>query len=182
MSGGNAMISPEAMRIMTFALPAVSGVVMLAWPGALQLTFFIQSIITLGQTSALRMPWFRDLIGIQPLPDPTPKPNNQVYVGRINRAPDTEASPEAAGKGFLGGARADLKSAWSGLRNKVHEYQQRQTQSGKRTAAELKHAKAYDERRKRELAQDKFEQEQEAAIKQQDGEERRKGRKGKLKH
>ena len=178
------MMSPAAMRVMIIALPTVSGVIMLAWPGALQLTFFIQSIITLVQTSFLRMPWFRDLIGIQPLPDTTPKPNNQIYTGRINKASDSEASSQSAGKGFAGGAQADIKSLWSSLKNKANEYQQRQTQSrsGKRTAAELKHAKAYDERRKRELAQEKFEREQEAASKLQEVEEKRRARKRKLTH
>lgn len=60
---------------------------------------------------------------------------------------------------------------------KMASEQKKKTVSAKRrTDAELRHAKAYDERRKREMAQERFEREQEAEARKVEGEEKRKGK------
>ena len=176
-------MAPNVQKIFLYVLPPLGGLFMSFWPGALQLTFFIQAMITLTQSYTLRQPWVREYLGIQPLPNKAnSKPANQVYTGVINRHKGPEAAPEGK-PGFIGGAVADIQKAKAGLMNSIqkniNERQQRAASSGRRTEGEMKHAKAYDLRRKREIAQERFERQQEADAKLADRQERDRERKAK---
>ena len=176
-------MAPGVQKLFLYVLPPLSGLFISFWPGALQLTFFIQAMITLTQSYTLRQPWVRDYLGIQPLASTSSsKPANQVYTGVINRHKGSEAAP--AGKsGFIGGAVADIQKAkagfWESVQKKITERQQAAASSGRRTEGEMKHAKAYDLRRKREIAQERFERQQEADARLAERQERDRERKAK---
>ena len=143
---------------------------MVAWPGALQLVLFFQATITLLQSSLLRQNWFRGIIGIQPIPKPQDiKPSGQAYSGKISKPITINAAPKP--QGIFGGAKATYQSATAALRKQVQD--QRQKKTDERSPAELQHAKAYDQKRERELAQERFEQQQERAAKRAEKAERR---------
>lgn len=150
-------MTPTVRRIFLYVLPPFSGIIMCAWPGALQFTFFVQAMISMVQSAALRSNGFRNLVGIQPIPSPSDiKPSaSSPYSGTINRAKAAYTAPRAK-KGGIEGAIADLKKAVPGFAKSMDE----QPKANRRTAAELRHAQAYDARRKREIAQEKFERDQ----------------------
>lgn len=131
------------------------------------MTFFFQAMISMVQAAALRQDWFRDLIGIQPFPKTDDTKSSVPYSGTINKTMSANAA-SGAKKGLFGAAMTDIKTAFSAAKKRAEDFQQ-PTKTGRRTPGELKHAQAYDARRKREIAQEKFEREQ---LK----EERRKGR------
>lgn len=135
------------------------------------------------QSAALRTNWFRTLVGIQPLPRPEDtKPKESAYTGTITRQADLDAAPEAKSKGIFGGAKADIQGAFSGLKKMAKDQQLKQQGTGRRTPGELQHARAYDERRKREIAQLKFEREQAAQGRLIEEEEKRAQQPTKRKH
>ena len=159
---------------------------MLWWPAALQLTFFITAILSATQATMLRKPWFRNLVGVQPLPESVaPKPQSQ-NSSRFS-APSSASSNSESSTGLFGG----IKGAVSDFMKAAAEKQRAQQQGGKSrlTVAEKRHAKAYDDKRQKEmveeaavrrkLAQAKFEREQEQVVKDQERAERLKRRAGK---
>ena len=181
-TGSASQMNPQIMKIFLYVLPPFSAMIMAYWPGALQITFFLQAVITFTQSAALRRDWFRNMIGIQPLPKPENlNPKNHTYKGKLNKFTPPEIITEPKSKGILGGAKSDIQAAFSSL---VKQGQQRmgQSQSSKarRTPGEIKHAKAYDEKRKREIAQEKFEREQDRLEKMREDAEgrRQRGSKG----
>jgi len=151
------MMTPVIRKFFLYVLPPFSGLIMCAWPGALQITFFIQAMISMTQAAALRQNWFRDMVGIQPLPDNNKPKSN--YSGTINRAASAASPQGGANKGGSGGFMDDIKTAFAAAKKRTEDYQQ-PTKTGRRMPGELKHAQAYDARRKREIAQEKFEREQ----------------------
>jgi len=160
-SGGNSMMTPTVQNIFLYVLPPLGGLFMCYWPGALQFTLLVQAIISLVQSTAFKQPWFREMLGIHPLPGPGDlKPNTNTYSGTINKSTTLDPAAEAKKKGIFGGAQADIRSAYSAMKDKAKDYQQKSGDVGKRSRNEIEHARKYDERRRREIAQLKFEQEQ----------------------
>jgi len=176
------MMSPTVQKVFLYVLPPASFLIQLFWPAGLQFTFFISGVISLIQSSALRQRWFRKLLGIQPLPHQmgsSTKPKTEAYTGTMNRyqAPASPTAGPEKGKGFLGGAISDLQGAVSEVvKGGKKMLDKQKTETGKRTAAELRHAKDYDVRRKREVAQKKFEKQQEQEVERREKEERRERR------
>lgn len=106
----------------------------------------------------------RKWLGIQPLPNipTTPSGGNSPYAGvvKVYQPPSNEPPPEK--KGIIGGAIADIKSTFAQAASKARSIAEPETKSTtRRTAAELRHAKAYEERRRKELEEEKAEREHE---------------------
>ena len=146
-----------------YGLPTLTASFMLFWPGALQLTFAFTSMMSLTQAYLLRQPWMRNFLGIQPMPKPAAPTS---YAGVINRyegpSPTSSSSPAPTGKGILGGAISDIKGAASQVvksARSLKDMQETKTGTQRRTPAELRRAKAYEEKRLREIAQAKIEAE-----------------------
>lgn len=138
---------------------------MSGWPGALQLSFFIQGVMSLLQATLLRQNWFRDAISIQHVPDPDLTKSKTAYSGTINRAAPANTTPD---KGILGGAVDDLKTAFASSYKKAQEWQNSSApKAGRRTPEELRQAQAYDAKRRRDIAQQRFEREQAKEEKRQ---------------
>ncbi|KAI9871628.1 MAG: Mitochondrial inner membrane protein oxa1, partial [Pleopsidium flavum] len=71
---GTMMLSPMMQKLVIYVLPAMSGTFMLFWPGAMQLTFFATSMMSMIQATLFRNPSFRAWVGIYPLPPHPAKP------------------------------------------------------------------------------------------------------------
>ncbi len=172
---GTTVLSPQVQKIMTYGLPAMSGLFMLFWPGAMQLTFFATSMMSMIQATMFRNPSFREWVGIYPLPPRPVTPTvggsagpKSPYEGAITMyQPPNTTTPAAEGKkGLLGGAMSEMK----GMKTEAIKSMQKVVGSSgessgrkKRTAAELKQALAYEERRRREIAEEKTERNRERA-------------------
>lgn len=166
---GTMMLSLQMKRFMTYGLPALSGLFMLAWPGAMQLTFFATSMMSLVQATLFRNPSFRQWLGIYPLPSQpvTPAPGaaqtpKSSYDGTMTlyQPPDANTGEAAEKKGILHGAISEIQGMKTEAIKSMKKVVGATNESGgrrKRTASELKAARAYEERRRREIAQEKIE-------------------------
>ena len=162
------VMSPQFQMFMTYGLPALSGLFMLAWPGAMQITFFATSVMSLTQATLFRNPTFRQWVGIYPLPPRpvTPAPGatdapKTSYDGTMTlyQPPDAAAPGSPEKKGLLHGAISEIKGMKTEAIKSMQKVVGTTNETGgrrKRTAAELKSARAYEERRRREIAQDKI--------------------------
>ena len=163
------LLTRQMQRFMTYGLPALSGLFMLAWPGAMQLTLFATSIMSLTQATLLRNPSIRQWLGIYPLPSrpvaPAPGATESPktsYDGTMTvYQPPDAATPEVSEKkGILHGAISEIKGMKTEALKSMRKVVGTTNETGgrrKRTAAELKSARAYEERRRREIAQEKIE-------------------------
>ena len=152
-------MTPAVRKIFLYVLPPMSGAIMTFWPGGLQLVFSFTAMIALIQSTLLRKAWFRRFFGIQPLPEPdATKGHGQAYTTTINKyqAPTKSKLGHERRKGILG-AWVDITSAVSetAKAGKNIMQSQRKDQQSRLTAAELRHAKLYEEKRRKELTRDK---------------------------
>ena len=155
------------------------------WPGGLQLTFFISAMISSVQAALFRNAWFRNLVGIQPLPSPAaPKPQSRTYSATRNRyqapssTPSTPSNPIRKVGKTIRGAVSDLMKAGE----KFAPLSKPQAQKDRLTPGEKQHAKRYEERRTQEIARDaeikrgaaqvKFERQQEQDIRERERKEK----------
>ena len=141
---------------------------MVFWPAGMQLSFCLTAIFSLIQSSLLRSNDFRNLIGIQPLGQQPYESQPTSYKGTITKYQPPGASNTATPQKGSSGVISELKSGASALWKQAHKrMEDRQKPTGRRTAAELKHAKAYDERRKREIALERQAEEAEEAEREE---------------
>ena len=158
-------MSPLVKNIFVYAFPAMTGGFMLFWPGCLQLTFFTTAMMSLSQSWMLRQPRVRQILGIQPLPPPPSQtPPKGPYTGTLNTyQPPTKSAPLPEKKGIIGGAINDLKGAagqaMKSAKGMVSSGKNQKKPTG-RSPEELRRARAYEERRRREIAQERFEKRQ----------------------
>lgn len=182
--GNNDLVSETTRKVFLYGIPTVSGVFMMSWPGGLQLTFFFAALVSFVQSVVFRNAWFRNLVGIQPWPKPAaPKPQPHTYPGTLNRyqAPSTSQSASANPKGVFGGIKGTVSDIMK-LGEKFSPMSGHQAQKARLTVAEKKHAKAYEERRSREIAREaemkregaqaRFEKRQEQEFREQEKKER----------
>lgn len=162
--GNASMLNAQMRNLFQYGLPAMTSFFMLFWPGCMQLTFFTTSILSLLQSMLLRQNAVRRFVGIQPLPPPgasLPGASSSPYTGTMTYQSPTPTSPAPLEKtGMLSGAIADLKGAAkqvaASAKKTVHQAQGTKT-TGRLSAGELRQAKAYEERRKREIEMEKQE-------------------------
>ena len=162
--GTGSMMNAQMRNLFQYGLPAMTSFIMLFWPGCMQLTFFTTSILSLLQSMLLRQNAVRRFIGIQPLPPPgasSTGASSSPYTGTITYQSPTPTSPAPPKKtGMISGAIADLKGAAkqvaTSAKKTVDQVQGAKTK-GRLSAGELRQAKAYEERRKREIEMEKQE-------------------------
>ncbi|MCJ1241425.1 Mitochondrial inner membrane protein oxa1 [Varicellaria rhodocarpa] len=155
--GTQSTMTTPMRTLFQYFLPAMSTLITLFMPGALQVTFATTSLASLIQTSLFRQPWFRSTLGISKYIPPTPPAAPQTrYPGTMSvyQPPSPVESTESEKKGVVGGAISEIKGAakqvMSSARRSV-EQRQGAKAGGRLTAAELRRAKEYEERRKQEL-------------------------------
>lgn len=150
-------------KFIKYFLPGISGVIVMFWPAGMQLSFCITAFFSLTQSVLLRSNDFRRLIGIQQLGQQPYASNPSTYQGTITKylppGADSTANPQKGPSGVISEIKSGASALWKQAHKRVED---RRKPTGRRTPAELRHAKAYDERRKREIA---LEKEAEAAEK-----------------
>ena len=86
------------MKWLPRVLPSISLVFTAFMPAALQLTFAVTAVLSLGQSHLLRNASFRRFAGIQPLPPKRPKPGStdSSLRSKINvyEPPSTSQAPK----------------------------------------------------------------------------------------
>ena len=156
-------MNTNLQKFVRYFLPGLSGLIMIFWPAGMQLTFCITAMFSLLQGALLSNNNFRRLIGIQELNQQPVARNLSSYTGTITKYQPPGANSTANSPKGPSGVISDIKTGASSLWKQAYKrVEDRQKPTGRRTPAELKHAKAYDERRKREIA---LEKEAEAAEK-----------------
>ncbi|KAL8685412.1 MAG: hypothetical protein Q9218_007779 [Villophora microphyllina] len=146
-----ANLNPVIMNVFKYVMPVVSFIFVSWWPAAMQMTFAFSSVMATTQAFLFRQSWFRNFWGIQPLPttmNPTsPSPFKGMVVPTQARAvPEEGEESGASRKGLLG---------WLQDKGLKFVEKNQQTPIGRRTAAETKEAKRYEEKRRKEIDQAK---------------------------
>ncbi|KAI9850970.1 MAG: Mitochondrial inner membrane protein oxa1 [Thelocarpon superellum] len=182
---GAMVVSPETQRfqaLLVYILPAITFIFMSAMPGALQLWFFITSLLSFGQSTLFRTPSFRAWAGIAPLPRPSAAsaaggsaPSAPRYAGTMTLAdryqapvaptrpapstmvPVKAVKPPGRVKGVVDGAVKEFRGMSNEMKKTVEKYTGSTADgSRKRSKQELEQAKTYDARRKKEIAQQQW--------------------------
>ncbi|KAI9724995.1 MAG: hypothetical protein M1812_000271 [Candelaria pacifica] len=163
---GNAsgtLIDPRIRFVLTYVMPTITGAFMLAWPGALQLSFCTTSLFSVLQGYLLRSDPFRDWAGVMRMPvaaqAPTDGPSPSPYSGKLTlssaqkpqSAPPAPTSSGNKVKGIIDGAISDVKGAASEAVKLGKQYSGTEVKPGKRSATERKEAEDYEAKRKKEL-------------------------------
>ena len=140
--------------IMQYVLPAVSGIFMLFWPAAMQISFLTTSLFSLTQSWAFRQPKFRKLLHMTPLAKPAkPAGESPTYLAPTTMAAAAEGEASRR-KGFLGGAFSEIRGAMGQLRSDANRKLNESEGLGghsRLTRRELKDARAYERRRRKEI-------------------------------
>lgn len=157
---------------------------MIAWPAGLQLTFCITALLSAAQATMFKNAWFRNLFGMQPLPERA-APERQSQQSPLYQAPSRTPSDPKTQTGVYG----SLQGAVSDIIKTGEKYSplsRPQDQKGRLTDAEKRHAETYEKRRqreleleRRELAEMRFERKQEQQTQYREREERLRRREGK---
>ncbi|MCJ1343812.1 Mitochondrial inner membrane protein oxa1 [Peltigera leucophlebia] len=163
--GSTALMTPTMKTLFLYGLPLITTTFMLFWPGALQISFAFTSLMALTQSYLLRQPAVRKFLNIQPLRARV-DPSTPSYGGVMQKyqAPSVESLPAApVSRGLVGGAISDIKGAASQVvksaRSLTDSADSKPGQQ-RRTAEQMKRAKAYEEKREKEIAEAKAEAEQ----------------------
>lgn len=161
--GSNPTMSEKVKKAILYIAPSASAIFTLPLPAALQLSFIFTGVIAMMQTHFFRQPWFRQMLGIHPLPGPasaTPA-SESPYKGTITiQASSTTVQEPPAPKGIVEGAISDIKGAASQLMKTARSLQKSDdTKRGghRLTPAELKRARAYEAQKQAEIAEEKLE-------------------------
>lgn len=163
--GSTTLMTPIMKTLFLYGLPLITTTFMLFWPGALQVSFAFTSLMALAQSYLLRQPAVRKFLNIQPLRARV-SPSAPSYAGVMQKyqPPSAGSSPAAPpSKGLVGGAISDIKGAASQVAKSARSLRdsaETKPEQQRRTATQMKRAKAYEEKREKEIAEAKAEAEQ----------------------
>ena len=177
------MVSETTRKVFLYVMPIFGGFIMIWWPTGLQLTFLVTAFVSAAQATMFRKPWFRNLVGIHPLPKPAaPAPQPHYQPNPRYQAPSSTPPNPGSSTGVLGkmkGAVSDLMKAGEKF---APSSKKEQVQKGRLSTAEKRHAEAYEEKRQKELAREavmkrssaqaRFEREQEQMTQDRERKER----------
>ena len=153
-------MSPATAAIFRWTIPGITGVFGLFFPAGLQLTLLSTAVFTVTQAYLFRKPWFRQALGMYPQPKPRTPATTTINV-TANIKEKTKATQEVKKpKWGLEAVKATFQEAYADIKKKQAEMGgvPQQSQEGKRrSTAEQKRAKAYEERVQKEMARTKLE-------------------------
>ncbi|KAF8846941.1 hypothetical protein BDZ45DRAFT_755435 [Acephala macrosclerotiorum] len=140
-------MSPQIFDAIMWGLPLVSILFTFWLPAALQLFFFVSSLLSFGQATLFRQPWFRSYFNMTPLPQPKgsgpmPSPykgNFKVAAKPVLSQAELNSRFQGAnpGKGVLAKGRESLKQRDENL--------------------DVKERRRYEEKRQEELKKQRWE-------------------------
>ncbi|KAI9802356.1 MAG: Mitochondrial inner membrane protein oxa1 [Piccolia ochrophora] len=149
------MVMSRTMRnVMVYVLPALATTLFSQAPAAVQLTFFVTGMWGYVQATLFRKPFFRSILGIAPIPPPPSAATTSSPAVRINRyQPPSTTGPveQPKPKGVIGGALDELAGSGQEMRKTMLKYTRGDKPKSGRDAGELRDAKAYETKRRREV-------------------------------
>ncbi|KAL8962539.1 MAG: hypothetical protein Q9183_005142 [Haloplaca sp. 2 TL-2023] len=159
--GGEAGITPTALnpviyKTMQYGMPVVTTGFSSFWPAALQMMFFWTSILALSQNYMFRRPAVRKFLGIQPLPEPAATTSSSGSSSGLKgmviptTARTVSDKPQAPKKNPFSSAIDNMKDRGAEF---VAKNQEKPT--SRRSPAELAAAKRYEEKRRKEIEQER---------------------------
>ena len=135
-------------------LPAAAFLVTYKQAAAMQLYFFVVSLLAYVQNQLIRRPGFRRFFDLQPFPPQKKPAHDDVKIAII---------PIKGDSGTEGGAAAARKSSFdvSGLAKQAREWfgkaaQKREADGGRLTRSAREAAKKYEQRRREEIEEEKW--------------------------
>ncbi|KAL8905842.1 MAG: hypothetical protein Q9171_006508 [Xanthocarpia ochracea] len=163
-TGSAAAMSPRVKTLLHWGFPICSTVFTSWWPAVMQLSFFATSLMALLQSYLFKEPWFRKFWGIQPLSPPNsptaPTGPAPGYRGMVipTTAREVPQEPQTSQGGVFGSAKSKFKATVSDLQERSQNYvdKNQAKPTSRRSAAEIKEAKRYDEKRRKEIEQSKL--------------------------
>ena len=153
-------MSIRMRRIFAYVLPCVTGAFSCFWPLALSWIVFLNGFIMGIQNLLFRLPWFRNLVRIQP----------RGVVKTVNPTMVNLGPKEGEPKNLWEYAVQTYKGIVAKGRDSLLKKTADGTKAKMRTKADVKKMRSYEEKVKREVAQRRFEAKQAAEAK---AEERR---------
>lgn len=143
-------MNPVVYKVLLFGIPGITAFFSLFWPLGLQIAMLLNGIFAITQNVLFRQPWFRSLCRIQPTGVIPTRDGPQTF----NRGPKP-------GKEASKNMMESLKTAYSEtLAQGKQILGNKDSKAVGRTDAEIKKAKAYEEKMSREAAQRRFEAKQ----------------------
>lgn len=155
-------MNPRMKALLKWGFPICSTVFTAWWPAVMQLSFFMTSIMALLQSYLFRQPWFRNFWRIQPLsPHPTaPTGPEPGYRGMVipTTAREVPQEPQTSQGGVFGNVGSKFKANLADLQERGQKFvdKNQAKPTGRRSTAETKEAKRYDEKRRKEIEQSKL--------------------------
>jgi YidC/Oxa1 family membrane protein insertase len=148
-------MNPSVQKAMMFGLPALSLAFTWWFPAAVQLSFVTTSAISYLQVSAMQTPWFRSYFKMTPLP--TRKPSSSNYPGPQSSNPRSPLSQAELNSRFESSAKPKslLSEAKEGFQGSIKLAKEKMAQQS--VDKELKSHQAYEQRRQKEIAEEKKE-------------------------
>ena len=140
--------------------PPVFFAFLIFMPAGLQLSVLTGALFSVSQGYILRRAWFREWASIQPLPQ---KPESPVSNSGTTASSTVNLSSMERMKKSIFSPFADLRGATSEMVEKGRTamgHKKKKTVTTSRATPESKQAQQYEERRQREIAQQRFEAQQ----------------------
>ena len=155
-------ISSAMQSIFRWGIPIITGVFGLFFPAALQLTLMSTAFFTVAQAYLFRSPSVRALLRMHPFPVRAVAPNPSLDVKANIRGKSGTVQEEKKPKWGFEAMKATFVEAFEDLKKKQTEMggtdiSQSAQVNQRRTSAEAKRAKQYEEKLQREKARRKFE-------------------------
>ncbi|KAG0646529.1 Oxidase assembly 1 [Hyphodiscus hymeniophilus] len=162
---GATTMSPEAMKLMMYGLPAMT--LLFTWwlPAALQLSFFISGLLSFGQASLFKLPGFRSYWNMPPLPSgaaavtpdgrpPTPYKGMMKVRTPLSTAELNSAFQEGRKQSMLQKVSKQLRDNTSEIRTAATTMMSKTqgTLDGRRVKRDKEARDAYEKKRKAEIA------------------------------
>ena len=146
---------------------------MLLYPACMQLTFLTTTVLAFGQSWLLLNKSFRHWLQLQPLVEYPPTQPISSMFNLKNQDSNTKKDTQEEKKNFISSNIAEFKEAGADLVKRGRELSGDKLSTSGRSKRDLKEAQAYEARRRREIAQAKFELEQEKEERRREREEGR---------
>lgn len=157
-------MNPTAYKLMLYVAPVVSCICTCPISAAVQLSFASSAVFTVFQIKLIHHKQVRYFFKIQPFPPRAGPPAQSPYKGALtilgSSSPTTEQPP--APKGYIDGAISEVKGAASQVMKTARDLKEKsEVPVGRQrlTKTELKRAEAYEAQRRREMAQEKLDNE-----------------------
>jgi len=174
-------LTPGVAKALMYFFPLLSFLFTFWLPAAAQLSFFVSGLMSFGQSSLFKMPWFRNYFNMTPLPtpgSPTVPASPSPYKGTLKIAADPVLSQKDLNSRFQAGnkpksvetakeeATSPLKKFMpteflKGPMESLSEIKERAGKSlnERKAKSDAKELKAYEKKRGEQLKQEKINQE-----------------------